>query len=214
MVSKTISNVSGRLAVLGAGGHGRVVADAALAEGWDEVVLFDDGAGRTSGPWSVAGNRSVLLDRLGDFDGVAIGIGDNAARRTAIQQLSDAGARLARVIHPRATVSPHAEIGVGSVVFAGAVVNIGARLGRAVIVNTGAVVDHDCVLADGVHVAPGAHLAGGVVVGAESWIGVGAAVREYMTIGARVMVGAGAVVVKPVADGLTVAGVPARPLER
>lgn len=206
--------MTGRLAILGAGGHGRVIADAALAGDWDEVALFDDGGGRTSGPWEVAGSRADLLGRLGDFDGVVVGVGAPPARLTLTRELAQAGARLAVVIHPRATVSPHAVIGPGSVVFAGAVVNIGARLGQGVIVNTGATVDHDCVLDDGVHAAPGAHLAGGVTVGAETWIGAGAVVREYTAIGARVMVGAGAVVVKPVADGLTVVGNPARPMER
>lgn len=206
--------MSGRLAILGAGGHGRVAADAALAQGWDEVVLFDDGDARASGPWTVAGTRADLLNRLAEFQGVVVGVGGAAARLSATRALAGAGASLGVIVHPRATVSPHAVIGPGSVVFAGAVVNIGARLGRAVIVNTGATVDHDCVLADGVHVAPGAHLAGGVVVGAESWIGAGAVVREYTAIGAGVTVGAGAVVVGPVADGLTVVGNPARPLER
>ena len=203
-----------RLAILGAGGHGRVAADCALAAGWTDIVLFDDGEARSSGPWVVAGGRHDLIARLDDFDGVVVGIGSNAARARLTRELAQAGARLATLIHPRATVSSCAEVGTGSVVFAGAVINIGARLGQAVIVNTGATVDHDCVLAEGVHIAPGAHLAGGVTVGTESWIGVGAAVREYTAVGAGVMVGAGAVVVKPIADGLTVAGNPARPLER
>lgn len=30
------------LAILGAGGHGRVVADCAEAAGWDRFVFFDD----------------------------------------------------------------------------------------------------------------------------------------------------------------------------
>lgn len=206
--------MTARLAILGAGGHGQVVADAALAGDWDEVVLFDDGGGPASGHWAVAGTRTDLLNRLGDFQGVVVGVGANPARRSLSGVLAGAGARLATVIHPRATVSPYAGIGAGSVVLAGAVVSIGARLGQAVIVNTGATVDHDCELADGVHVAPGAHLAGGITVGAESWIGVGAVVREYAAIGAGSTVGAGAVVVGPVPDGLTVVGNPARPLER
>jgi sugar O-acyltransferase (sialic acid O-acetyltransferase NeuD family) len=205
--------MTSRLAILGAGGHGRVTADCALAIGWKEVVLFDDGGAKSTGPWEVCGTRQNLTERLAEFDGVVVSIGSNSTRARLTIELAAEGARLASLIHPRATVSPYAEVGAGSVVFAGAVVNIGARLGKAVIINTGATIDHDCVLADGVHVAPGAHLAGGVTVGAETWVGVGAAVREYMTLGSGVMVGAGAVVVRSVVDRHTVIGNPARRLE-
>jgi len=203
------------LAVLGAGGHGRVVADCAEAAGWDRIVFCDDNPqAKAAGPWVVAGRKPELLATAATFDGVVAAIGANRSRLRLTRELAQNGARLAAIVHPRATVSSHARIEVGSVVFAGAVVNIGARLGQAVIVNTGATVDHDCVLEDGVHVSPGAHLAGGVMVGRETWVGIGAAVREGIAIGHQVCVGAGAVVVKPVADGLTVVGNPARPLNR
>ena len=199
------------MAILGAGGHGRVVADCAEAAGWDEIVFFDDAS--VDGPGPVAGRADDLLERARDYDGVVVAIGDNATRLAWHRRLQERGLTPAVVIHPRAVVSSRCAIGPGSVLVAGAVVNIGARLGDAVIVNTGATVDHDCVLGDGVHVSPGANLAGGVVVGAESWIGIGAAVREGVQIGARVRIGAGAAVVTSVSDSATVAGVPARLLK-
>ena len=203
------------LTILGAGGHGRVVADCAEAVGWSDIRLFDDRPDAAeASPWPVAGTIDDVMNRLGAFDGVVVGVGANPARLDWTRRITGAGGKIATLIHPRATVSRHALIGPGSVVFAGAVVNIGARIGQAAIINTGATVDHDCALEDGVHVSPGAHLAGGVRVGAESWIGVGAAVREGVVIGAGVTVGAGAVVVRPVADGQTVVGNPARILER
>lgn len=204
------------LALLGASGHGKVVADAALAAGWRHVVFFDDAWPRVSvnGHWPVVGDTAALLARLAEFDGVLVAIGNCAVRWRKQQELRDAGARLATLVHPHAWVSPHARLGAGTVVMAGAVVNVDAAVGEAGIVNTGATVDHDCVLAEGVHVSPGAHLSGNVQVGACSWVGVGAAVRQGSRIGAGVMVGAGAVVVKPVDDGLTVVGSPAAPLTR
>lgn len=204
-----------RLAVLGGGGHGRVVADCAEACGFNQVDVFDDHLGRTStGPFRISGTAEDLVARIGNYDGVVIAIGNNAARLDHQRALEGAGARMAVLVHPRATVSRHARLGRGSVIFAGAVVNVGSDLGRATIVNTGATVDHDCRLGDGVHVAPGAHLAGGVAVGERTWIGVGAVVREYITIGNQVLIGAGAVVVRSIPDGLTVVGNPARPLQR
>ncbi|MFC5461624.1 acetyltransferase [Massilia niabensis] len=204
------------LALLGASGHGKVVADAALCSGWREVVFFDDAwpAVVMNGPWPVAGNTAALLACLREFDGVAVSIGNAAVRCLKQSELADAGAKLATIIHPRACVSQFARICEGSVVMAGAVVNADASIGKACIINTGATVDHDCRLADGAHISPGAHLAGNVTVGVNSWVGIGATVRQGICIGDGAMVGAGAVVVKPVADRATVVGNPAAPLAK
>lgn len=201
-----------RLALLGASGHGKVVADAALAAGWQDVVFFDDAWPDMSmnGHWPVAGNTAALLERLHEFNGVLVSIGNCAVRWQKQQVLQAAGARLVTIVHPHACVSPFSRLGAGTVVMAGAVVNVDAVVGESSIINTGATVDHDGILAHAVHISPGAHLSGNVAVGACSWIGVGAAVRQGTRIGARVMVGAGAVVVTAVADGLTVVGSPAR----
>ncbi|HQR03319.1 MAG: acetyltransferase [Proteobacteria bacterium] len=203
-----------RLALLGASGHGKVVADAAQASGWERIDFFDDAPGRPSrnGHWPVEGDGVALLARLSEYDAVLVSIGDCAARMEKQRILQAAGACLAVVIHPAAVVSRHARLGPGTVVMAGAVVNVDAVVGPAGIINTGATVDHDCVLAEAVHVCPGAHLSGNVVVGHASWIGVGAVVKQGVRIGERVMVGAGATVVDTVADGLTVVGTPARPM--
>jgi sugar O-acyltransferase (sialic acid O-acetyltransferase NeuD family) len=204
-----------RLALLGARGHGKVVADAALSSGWDSVEFFDDAWPQHSrnGLWPVTGGSAALMARLQEFQGVLVSIGDCAVRLEKHQSLLAAYAPLVTVVHPAATVSYHATLGVGSVVMAGAVVNIDAVVGQASIINTGATVDHDCLLGDAVHIGPGAHLSGNVQVGRCSWVGVGAVVRQGMTIGERVMVGAGAVVVQPVPDAQAVVGNPARQLK-
>ena len=201
-----------RLALLGASGHGKVVADAALAAGWQDVVFFDDAWPDMlmNWHWPVVGNTAALLERLHEFNGVLVSIGNCAVRWKKQHVLQAAGARLVTVVHPHACVSPFARLGIGTVVMAGAVVNVDAVVGESSIINTGATVDHDTILSHAVHISPGAHLSGNVVVGACSWIGVGAAVRQGTPIGASVMVGAGAVVVTAVADGLTVVGIPAR----
>ncbi len=202
-----------RLAILGASGHGRVVADAALAAGWDEVAFYDDQWPeiRMAGPWPVVGNGAMLAEQAFGVTAAVVGIGGCAARAARHVALRDAGLPMATVVHPHAWISPYAVIGAGSVVAAGAIINIGATLGEACIVNTGATVDHDCVLGLAVHVAPGASVSGGVVVGDRSWIGVGASIKQGMHIGADVMIGAGSVVVSEVRDGLVVCGSPARP---
>ena len=203
------------LAILGAGGHGRVVADCAEAAGWDKILFFDDKQPTAlSESWRYAGTGTDLLGQLPGLAGVVVAIGTNSVRLDWHRRLAALSAPLISLVHPGAWVSPRAEVGAGSVVFAGAVVNVGTRLGEAVIINTGATVDHDCVLADGVHISPGAHLAGGVTVGEGSWIGIGAVVRELVDVGERAKVGAGAAVVAHVGSDVTVVGIPARPVRR
>ena len=201
-----------RLAILGASGHGKVVADTAECCGWQSVQFFDDAfpTRKVNGVWDVAGDTALLLTQLDQFDGVIVAIGNNRIRQTRLMELQSQGARLATLLHPAATVSRYARIGAGSVVLSGAVVNTDACVGVGVILNTGCCTDHDCVLGDAVHVSPGACLAGGVQVGSQSWIGIGACVRQLVRIGEMVVVGAGAAVVADVPDGVTVAGVPAR----
>jgi len=136
-----------RLAILGAGGHGRVVADAAQCGGWTRIEFYDDAADG-AGPWNVCGDTAALLDRLDDYDGVVVAIGRNGSRQGLQRQLGAAGARLATIVHPAAIVSSHASLGPGSVVFAGAIVNAGVAAGEGVILNTGCAIDHDCLLGD------------------------------------------------------------------
>jgi sugar O-acyltransferase (sialic acid O-acetyltransferase NeuD family) len=202
------------LALLGASGHGKVVADAALASGWDVVEFFDDAwpKHQRNGPWFVTGDTRTLVDRLSEFQGVVVAIGDCSVRWGLHQELQSVGAPLVTVVHPTATVSRYAELGVGCVVMAGAVVNVDACVGQAGIINTGATVDHDCQLADAVHICPGAHLSGNVSVGSCTMVGVGAAIAQGIRIGSHVVIGAGAVVIRSVGDSCVVAGNPARVL--
>lgn len=211
--SSKVDQVTRSLAILGAGGHGRVVADCAEALGWT-VEFFDDSSAPEPGHWPLVGDGRDLLERIGAYDGVVVGIGANRVRLDRQRMFAERGGRIVTLVHPRATVSRHASLGAGTVVFAAAVVNVGAVIGEACIINTGAGVDHDDRLGDGVHVSPGAHLAGGVTVGECAWIGLGASVREGVLIGRNVRIGAGAAVITSTLDDLDLVGVPARPLKR
>lgn len=203
-----------RLALLGASGHGKVVADIALTAGWQEVVFFDDAwpTMMVNGHWPVVGDTAVLQGQLHEFDGVLVAIGNCNIRLEKQQVLKKAGAAIPTLVHPHACVSRFVRLGAGTVVMAGAVVNVDASVGDACIINTGSTIDHDCVLSCGVHISPGANLSGNVTVGSCSWIGVGSAVKQGVNIGCRVMVGAGSVVIGNIPDDSTVVGVPARPL--
>ena len=147
------------------------------------------------------------------FVGVGMVNGDSPRRRL-FERACAQGLEPISAVHERATVSPHATLGRGVTILAGAIVNHGARLGDNVVVNTGAIVEHDCTVGAHSHIATGARLSGGVVVGEGAHVGVGASVKQGISIGAAAVVGVGAAVVHPVAAGVTVVGVPARPLSR
>lgn len=202
-----------RLAVLGASGHGKVVADIAESCGWDEVVFFDDAwpSITTNECWVIEGTGQALADKLKTFAGVFVAIGNNRLRAAKISWLLELSTPLVSLVHPSAVVSKYAELGAGSVVMPGVVVNASARVGIGAILNTGCSVDHDCDIGDFAHISPGARLAGGVIVGSHSWVGIGACIKQLIRIGENVTVGAGAVVVSNLPDGVTAVGVPAVP---
>ena len=205
-----------RLAILGAGGHGKVVAEIAMLAGWAEVVFFD-----RSWPtqtrcelWNIEGDEEHLLASAERFNGVAVAIGDNDTRGRWLAVLTDSGVALPALVHPRAIVSQFSRIGEGSLVGASAVLNPFATIERGAIVNTGAVVEHDCVIGPYVHVGPGAVLSGAVRIGERSHVGAGSVVRQGISIGVGATVGAGSVVITDVPPGATVVGVPAGPIAR
>ena len=195
-----------KLVILGAGGHGRICAEIASMNGYEEIVFLDDA--EPSGA-AVAGRVSDLEKYVSDHD-VFVAIGNNAVRGALFRSAGAAGAEFATLIHPSAVISPSAAIGEGTVIVAGAVVNCGAEIGKGVIVNTCASVDHDCRIGDFTHVSVGARVAGMSCVGEGVFIGAGAVVINNVTVCEDCVIGAGAAVVRDVTESGTYVGVPAK----
>ncbi len=198
--------------ILGAGGHAKVVADILIGQGLQVAGYLDD----NPETWNT---KPLNIPVLGpthsyvkyEIDGMIIGIGLNATRRSLAVQLStDSQISWRNAIHLRSIIASSVRLGVGIVVAAGAIINPDSAIGDHVIINTGATVDHDCEIGAFCHIAPGVHLAGGVLVGEGTLIGIGATVLPYRKIGCNVTIGAGAVVVDDIPDGVTVKGIPAR----
>ena len=197
------------LLVFGGGGHGRVVADAALASGtWSGLLASDRNPARCQEAL-LPGVPSYAAEVAARHEAkVHVAIGDNRSREREAQAWGLG--RLVAVVHPRATVSPWATVGLGSFVAAQAVLAPGAWVGLGVIVNHGAVVDHDVAVGDFSHVAPHAALGGFVQIGARVLIGAGAVVLPGVRIDNDVIVGAGAVVCDDIEIPGIYVGVPAR----
>lgn len=202
------------LSIIGAGGHGRSIADSAARTGnWDNIQFFDDlSTGQvTKTLWHVVGTIAEALEESPSANhSIVVGIGDNSLRFALQHKFQQAGWKITAVVHPMASVSAGASLGPGTVVMAGAIVNIGASIGAGCIINTGSSIDHDCQLGDGVHVSPGVTLSGGVTIGDRCWIGAGATVIQNISVGEACMIGAGAVVLQDMSDNVTAMGNPAR----
>ncbi len=174
-----------RLLVVGAGGHGRSVAEAAELSGQFEVVGFlDDSlpAGETVLGLPVLGPVASMAHHRAAADQAIVAIGNNAVREKLMQQLTEAGFTWATVVHPRAIVSPSSVLGAGSAVMAGAIVGTEARLGVGAVVNCGAVVDHHAAVEDYGHLGVNASMAGGTLLGRGSWMQAGAALGYGVTV--------------------------------
>lgn len=197
--------------IIGASGHGKVVADIAKKNGYEKIYFLDDNPSLSEcGGYPVLGNSSKYLD----FDcDIFVAIGNAGIRKHIQENVEKEGKSIATLIHPNAVIGENVRIGAGTVVMAGAVINPCAAIGKGCIINTCASVDHDCILEDYVHVSVGAHLAGTVHVGASTWIGVGAVVSNNINVTAGCMIGAGAVVVREIENKGTYVGVPAKRLK-
>ena len=195
-----------KLTIIGASGHGKVIADIAQKVGYDEVEFLDDNASLSGcAGYPVVGKSKEAFSIENDL---FFAIGDAKIRRNLTGKCQ--GKQIPVLIHPSAVIAEDVFIGAGSVVMAGAVINPGTILGQSCIINTCSSVDHDCIVGDFVHVAVGAHLCGHVTVGDDTWIGAGATVSNNIMVCGNSMIGAGAVVVKNLEEAGTYVGVPAK----
>jgi sugar O-acyltransferase (sialic acid O-acetyltransferase NeuD family) len=195
------------IVIMGASGHGKVIADIAKKLGYDDISFLDDNKTGVFCGYPIKGGCC----RFNDFDcDFSVAIGNATVREKLMKHLFDDGKKVPALIHPGAVVADDVSIGEGTVVVAGAVINPCAEIGKGCIINTCSSVDHDCVIGDYAHISVGAHIAGTVCVGKGAWIGAGATVSNNITICSDVLVGAGAVVVKDINEIGTYIGVPAK----
>lgn len=187
--------------IVGASGHGRVIADIVQACNDTIVGFLDDDENKET------------LGKIADWEKYKdnefiIGIGDSEIRER-ISGMMD-GVRWYTAIHPSAIVSSTAIIGEGTAIMPNAVVNAGSIIGRHTIINSGAIVEHDNQIGDFSHISVGAKLGGTVNIGNHTWVGIGAVVGNNKSVCGNCIIGAGAVVVKDIMEAGVYLGVPAK----
>ena len=198
-----------KLVIVGAGGHGSVIADIARLNGYESIVFLDDACKERADGYPVLGKVEEAARFITESD-FFVAIGGNATRRRIQAWLTHQGATFATLIHPTAVIGENVTVGEGTAIMAGAVVNPGAIVGDGVILNTCSSVDHDCRVGDFVHVAVGAHLCGTVTVGDDSFICAGATIINNVSVCEGATLGAGTLVIRDITEKGTYVGVPAQ----
>ncbi len=200
-----------KLLIIGASGHGKVVADIAIKMNkWESINFLDDNEKiKELMGLEVIGKSTETFKCIDEYD-IFVAIGNNEIREKIQNKLETLNANIPTLIHPSSIIGEQVEIGIGTVVMAGVVINCCTKISKSCIINTGATIDHDNVIEDYVHISPGVNLAGTVKVGKSSWLGIGSVVSNNVNIIGDCKLGAGTVVVKDIKEVGTYVGVPAR----
>lgn len=198
-----------QLVIIGASGHGKVIADIAEKSGYKNIAFLDDNnAVKSCGKYPVLGTScDAVLYPNSDF---IVGIGKAEIRKRIQNWLIGNELHIVTLIHQNAVVGGDVSFGIGTVVMAGAVINPGTSIGNGCIINTGATVDHDNFIGDFAHISVGCHLAGTVHIGKETWLCAGVIVNNNVSVCENCVIGAGAVVLNDITEPDTYIGIPAK----
>lgn len=202
-----------KLLIIGASGHGKVIADIALKMNkWKSIAFLDDNENVKSSMGIEIIDKSTSISKYIDDYDFFVGIGNNVIREKIQRELEAEDASIPVLIHPSAIIGEQVYLAAGTVVMAGSVINCCTKIGKGCIINTASTIDHDNVIEDYVHISPGVHLAGTVKIGRGTWLGIGSIISNNVNITSGCRIGAGAVVVKDINELGTYVGIPSRRL--
>lgn len=187
--------------IYGASGHGLVVADIAMACGYDDIIFIDDGKNKYLTFEDIKKNYHIPI---------AFGIGNNSIRSQLFKKVNNYDFEVVTLIHPRSIISSSANIGRGTVVMPHVVVNAKAIVKDGVILNTGCIIEHECRIGNFTHISPNVALAGNVTVGELTHIGIGSNIIQGIIIGNNTVIGAGSTIVKNIGNFKKAYGNPCR----
>ncbi len=190
-----------KIAIIGAGGHGKVVGEIAFLNQYKVINFFDDQANQIKKfPFIISGNLKYLKEHFDDYDSFFVAVGKNHERSEKLEWLKKHNMNIDTLVHPNAIVSKLSSLGSGVCVMANAVINPGTIINDGVIINTSASIDHDCLINDFAHISPNCTLSGGVKIGEFTHLGSGTSVHPSINIGKNVKTGIGSRVFKDILD--------------
>jgi len=190
-----------KIAIIGAGGHGKVVGEIALLNNYETIDFFDDNVNKIKNfPFNIIDTLNSLKNYLENYSDFFVAIGDNQIRCNKIDWLKKNNVNIVTLIHPKSTISKFTSLGIGSCVMANAAINPGTSIHDGVIINTSSTVDHDCVIEDFVHISPNCSLSGNVKIGKFTQIGTGSSVHPGINIGKNVKTAVGSKIFKDISN--------------
>ena len=193
-----------KLAIIGAGGHGKVVGEIALLSQYETIDFFDDKINEIKKfPFIIRGNIDQLKSNLKEYDVFFVAIGDNQIRSEKIKWLKKLEVNIVNLIHPKSTISKYSSLAIGTCVMANAVINPGTLIKEGVIINTSASIDHDCIIEDFSHISPNCSLSGSIKIGKFTHLGSGTSVHPGIQIGNNVKTAVGSNLFKDILDDTT-----------
>ena len=200
------------LLIIGEGGLGHVVQQAAEHEGIYTVIGYADdknlGVSRKEGLIYTSIEAIHELKKHSNLYFI-VAIGDGNIREKIINQLQLPKEKFATIIHPTAFVDSNATIGNGVAIMPHAIVHSAACIKDHVIVNSASIIEHRCFIYEFVSISPNATLCGAVMVGRSAFIGAGVTVIQCLDIGGNTTIGAGSVVLSSIDDNCIAYGTPA-----
>ena len=200
--------------VIGAGGHGKVIADIIIKSQDNVYGFLDDGV--DIGTTIIKNKNIKVIGNVEDCKKIAsenpdfefvIAIGNNEIRKTFSEKYN---LKYYKAIHPSAQIGLDVMVGEGTVVMANTAINSSTQIGQHCIINTGAIIEHDNVIEDYVHISPNATLCGTVKIGKLTHVGAGTVIKNNINICKNCIIGAGATIVKDIKEEGTYVGVPAK----
>jgi sugar O-acyltransferase (sialic acid O-acetyltransferase NeuD family) len=193
--------MSKKLAIIGAGGHGKVIGEIALLNNYESINFFDDKFSKIKEfPFDIIGSLEYLKDHLENYDFFFVAIGNNRSRHDKIQWLKKEKVNIVSLVHPKSIISKFSSLDIGTCVMANAVINIGSFIKEGVIINTSASIDHDCIIEEYAHISPNCSLSGSIKIGKFSHLGTGTSVQPGIRVGNNVKTGIGSKIYKDILD--------------
>ena len=184
------------LLIIGAGGHGKVVAEAAELENkYSKIDFLDDNInGDKIYDFHVVGKIKDYKKVKDKYKYAFVAIGNNKVRLDLIDELIKEGFIVPSIVPPRATVSKYSKLNFGTIVLSGSIVNVNCSIGKGCILNINSTLDHDSVLEDGVHISSGTVIRSMVKIGELSTIREGACITQGKVIEKNTVINPGIVI--------------------
>lgn len=157
-----------KIVIIGAGGHGKVLAEIVKQNNNSLNLGFvDDGIEKETVVFDSItcwGTVNELITKQISVDGVVVGIGNNEIRKKIVQQLKTAGIPIESVVHPSVQIASSTVIGKGVAILQGAVISTLVHVEEGAIIDVGVVVNHEATVKSFAHLTIGTIVCNNAVI--------------------------------------------------